>query len=141
VHGTTHEQVLARWESERCALQPILGKPAYPFVAEETRKVARDAYVSWRSSRYSVPWQYAAREVYVWETAGRLDIRCGSQRIALHSIATAKHQVVTESEHHKGIPFHAGRNSGKTLVHLRAGAPVVDQRSLAAYDSLAGWMQ
>ena len=141
VHGTTHEQVLARWEAERCALQPILGRPPYPFAAEETRKVARDAYVAWRSSRYSVPWQYAAREVCVWETAGRLEIRCGGKRIALHDIAAAKHQVVTEPEHHKGIPFHAGRNGGKTLVHLRAGAPVVDQRSLTAYDSLAGGMQ
>ena len=54
MHGTTHEQVLKRWEEDRAHLQPINGRLAYPYRDDEQRKVARDAYVSWQGSRYSV---------------------------------------------------------------------------------------
>jgi hypothetical protein len=64
VHGTTHEQVLLCWDEDQFAMQPVLsGRPPYPYMDDEQRKVARDAYVSWRGSRYSVPWLYAGKEV------------------------------------------------------------------------------
>jgi hypothetical protein len=61
VHGTTHEQVLVRWDAEQFSLQSLAGQPPYPYVDGELRKVARDAYVDWQGSRYSVPWQYAGQ--------------------------------------------------------------------------------
>lgn len=71
VHGTTHEQVSARWDADRVNLQGLANRPPYPYLDEELRKVARDAYVSWHGSRYSVPWQYAGREVWVRDRAQR----------------------------------------------------------------------
>ncbi len=41
--------------SSRCNRSTV-DRPPYPYVDEEQRKVARDAYVSWLGSRYSVPW-------------------------------------------------------------------------------------
>jgi len=35
----------------------LCNRPPYPFVENEPRRVARDAYVAWQGSRYSVPWQ------------------------------------------------------------------------------------
>src|SRR2546430_510758 len=67
VHGTTHEQVLVRWDVEQFSLQSLAGQPPYPHVDGELRKVARDAYVDWQGSRYSVPWQYAGQDVWVRE--------------------------------------------------------------------------
>ena len=64
-YGTTHEQVLLRWDEDQFAMQPVNQRPPYPYMDDEQRKVARDAYVSWRGSRYSVPWQYAGKEVWV----------------------------------------------------------------------------
>ena len=61
VHGTTHEPVMVRWDVEQFSLQSLAGQPPYPQVDGELRKVARDAYVDWQGSRYSVPWQYAGR--------------------------------------------------------------------------------
>jgi hypothetical protein len=62
IHGTTHAQVLLRWDEDQFAMQPVLnGRPPYPYRDDEQRKVARDAYVSWRGSRYSVPWLYAGK--------------------------------------------------------------------------------
>ena len=69
VHGTTHEQVLLRWDEDQFAMQPVNRRPPYPYMDDEQRKVARDAYVSWRGSRYSVPWQYAGKEVWVRDQA------------------------------------------------------------------------
>jgi len=45
--------------------------------------------------------------------------------------------VVTISEHHENIPL-GNRVTGKTLIHIQQGAPVVEQRPLAAYESVAG---
>ena len=136
VHGTTHEQVLIRWEEDRLNLQPVHGRPAYPYRDDEQRKVARDAYVSWQGSRYSVPWQYAGKEVWVRQQGDHVEVRYGAERIAWHAQTAKRHQIVTQSEHHVGIPLGSPR-SPKTLIHIQQGAPVVEQRALEAYEGLA----
>ena len=136
LHGTTHEQVMARWDADQFAMQGLDGRPPYPYVDEELRKVARDAFVSWQGSRYSVPWIYAGKEVWVRERDRGVEVHYGAQRIAVHSPATRRHQVVRQAEHHEGIPLGAHR-SEKTLIHIRESAPVVEIRPLAAYESAA----
>lgn len=137
VHGTTQQPVLRLWDHDQFSMRSIDGRPAYPYAEEEQRSVARDAYVSWQGSRYSVPWVYAGQQVTVRESRGEVIIQAGSERIATHSRATAQHQVITRHEHHHGIPLGGSRN-GKTLVHIQSGAPVVEQRPLLAYESIAG---
>ena len=78
VHGTTHEQVLARWDADQFSLQPLDGRPPYPYVDDELRKVARDAYVSWQGSRYSVLWEYAGRSVWVRDRGGAVEVHYGA---------------------------------------------------------------
>jgi hypothetical protein len=135
-HGTTCEQVSARWSAEQSNLQPIAGRPSYPYCDDELRKVARDAYVSWQGSRYSVPWEYAGKEVWVRNRDYEVEIHYGAQRIAQHMHACRKHLIVTQPGHHDGIPLGAARPDRKTLVHLRQTAPVVEIRPLAAYESV-----
>jgi transposase len=136
VHGTTREQVQIRWEQDQLSLQPMKARLAYPFADEEQRKVARDAYVSWQSSRYSVPWRYAGKEVWVRQQGHDVEVRCGAELIARHAPAVRRHQIVTRSEHHEGIPL-GNKPTGKTLIHIQQNAPAVEQRSLDAYESLA----
>lgn len=137
VHGTTHEEVARRLETERLTLQSIDGRSAFPYSDEEVRKVARDAYVSWQGSRYSVPWQYAGREVWVRQRGEQVEVRHAADCIAVHIRAERQHEVITRAEHHSAIPLGATRRENKVLVHLRETAPVVEIRSLAAYESLA----
>ena len=132
VHGTTREQVLIRWDEDQFSMQPVNGRPPYLYADDEQRKVARDAYVSWKGSRYSVPWRYAGKEVWVRD----VDVRCGAELIARHAPAVRSHQVVTRSEHHEGISP-GNKQPGKTLIHMQQSAPVVERRSLDAYESLA----
>jgi hypothetical protein len=58
---------MVRWDEDQFAMQPVdwRGSRRIPTVDDEQRKVARDAYVAWQGSRYSVPWQYAGKEVWV----------------------------------------------------------------------------
>ena len=40
VHGTTYERVLTRWDADQFAMQPLNGRPPYPYCDDELRKVA-----------------------------------------------------------------------------------------------------
>ena len=137
VHGTTYEQVLVRWDGDQFAMQPVNGRRPYPYSDDELRKVARDAYVSWQASRYSVPWQYVGKEVWVRKQGGQVEVQYGGERIAVHARAARRHQVITQPVHHAGIPLGGEGQGGKILIHLRERAPVVEARPLAAYESLA----
>src|SRR5205814_9179910 len=66
-----------------------------------------------------------------------VEIRTGRERIAMHGKAQRKHSVLTFPPHHQGIPLGARRAEGKTLIHLRQSARVVEKRSLAAYERVA----
>ena len=137
VHGTTYEQVLIRWDEDYFSMQKLNGRRAYPYVDDELRKVARDAYVSWEASRYSVPWNYAGKDVWVREHASLVEVHYGGERIAVHQRATRKHQVITEDVHHHGIPLGVSSGGDKILVRLRETAPTVETRPLAAYETAA----
>lgn len=136
VHGTTHAVAAARWDADQLSLQPLGGQPPYPYADDELRKVARDAYVSWQGSRYSAPWEYAGRSVWVRESGTAIEVHYGRERIAAHSQARHKHLVVTQPEHQRGIPL-GTRQEHKILIHIRDTAPVVEIRPLAAYETAA----
>jgi transposase len=140
VHGTTRDQVLLRFDEDQFSMQLLKQRADYPYFDDEPRKVARDAYVAWKGSRYSVPWEYAGREVQVHECGNEIEVFCGANCIATHDVSCGQHRVVTNARHHEGIPLGA-RNAGKTLVHIQQNAPEVERRSLSAYESLAGGVQ
>jgi hypothetical protein len=71
------------------------------------------------------------QEVWVREHGGEVEVHYGAERIALHAQAVNRHQVVTQNEHHQGIPLGSVR-TGKTLIHIQQSAPVVEQRPLEA---------
>jgi hypothetical protein len=141
VHGTTHEHVDRRWDEEKLKLQLTSGRLPYPYVDEELRKVARDAYVSWDSNRYSVPWAYAGCPVWIRDREGQIEVHYGKDKIAVHPRTSGKHQIVTLPEHHHGIPLGTRGPSTKILIHIQQTAPTVEVRSLAAYESVAGGVQ
>jgi hypothetical protein len=126
-----------RWDMEQFSMQPIENRPAYLYSDDELRRVARDAYVAWQASRYSVPWQYAGKEVWVREQGADVEVHYDGRRIAVHERAVSKHQVITQRVHHEGIPLGGDRTGGKILVQMRETAPAVETRSLAAYESVA----
>jgi transposase len=102
IHGTTRQQVGARFTaSERAALQP-LPLERFPCFQEARRVVHRDGHVEVERAYYSVPPEYLARRVWVrWD--GRL-VRVFNdkqEQIAVH----VRHQpgrFSTQSQHIAG---------------------------------------
>ena len=84
IHGTTHEIPLQRLKDE--SLNPLSSVPAYMTRKEESRKVSRDCYVSFRGNRYSVPWKYDGRECMIIEESATLKIEIDSGFAADHII-------------------------------------------------------
>ena len=74
--------------------------------------------------------------MWVRERGCDIEVLYGRERIAVHGQAARKHSVVTQPEHHRGIPL-GTRRDRKILVHMQDTAPVVEIRSLAAYESAA----
>jgi transposase len=136
LHGTTHRVVADAWEEEKPLLWPCEGRPPYPIVIQQLRRVARDAYVSYRANRYSVPWRAAGQEVFVRETDGYLEIVRDRELLARHPLCLDRHQVITLPAHHADLPLGGDGKRGKTRITLQE-APIVEQRPLAVYEALA----
>lgn len=137
-HGTTHREVFTAWQQEKPHLGPLAGRPSYPFISQEQRKVSRDAYISFRGNRYSVPWRVAGLEVQLHEKAGQLHIERGGERLAVHGLgAEGARQTVTVPAHHTGIPLEPLERSGKARIVLdirESLLPQVEVRPLWAYE-------
>lgn len=133
VHGTTHRVVREAWEAERPHLQPLADRPPYPYIPEVTRRVSRDAYVAYGANRYSVPWPMAGRDVRVCEIAGHLEVYAASERVAIHQVCADRHQVLTQRQHHQGIPLHSALRSTLDKITIQVRPPEVEVRPLAVY--------
>jgi transposase len=136
VHGTTHQVVREAWQAEQAHLQPLAGRPPYPYVPEVRRRVGRDAYVAYGANRYSVPWAAAGRDVWIREIAGRVEIYSGHERLAGHPLCAGRHQVLTEPQHHRGMPFHASPARASATIAIQVSSPQVEVRPLAIYEAV-----
>lgn len=138
VHGTTHRVVREAWEAEQPHLLSAQGRPPFPHGPETVRRVSRDAYVSYQSNRYPVPWAAAGQEVTLREVGGKLEVRAGNTLLVRHPLCLVPHQVLTLADHYAGLPAPAtGPPAGKARITITAAGPEVEVRSLAAYEALA----
>jgi hypothetical protein len=124
----------------------LAGRAAYPCIGQETRKVSRDAYVSFRGNRYSVPWYsvpwcVAGQEVLLQEDGAQLQITRGGECLAVHPLCSpGARQSITVAAHHAGIPLGLVGPTGKAKILLAdealavASLPVVEVRPLWAYE-------
>ncbi len=134
VHGTTGERPLDRLPHEN--LQPVAGIPPYRALILERPRVARDCYVSYAGSWYSVPAEYAGREV----------ISEGDQVLADYPLAAGRCQRITNPIHFRTLAARRDRRLQLEAARLLAQlpqqrtslleGPEVEKRSLAVYEAL-----
>ncbi|HEY8347831.1 MAG TPA: IS21 family transposase [Symbiobacteriaceae bacterium] len=136
IHGTTHERPADRWQREQAYLKPLPTQPLV-LVRTEPRQVAWDGTFSWNQSRYSVPWEWAARTVLVREQeTGELVVEADGQVIACHQVAGKPHSLCIDPAHHAGMPLNT-----PCCLHHPLGiqvAPEVEQRPLRVYELVTG---
>jgi transposase len=87
---------------DRKAFSP-LPPSRYVGVKEETRQVTSDCLISFGGSRYSVPWPFARKFVWVKVSRGYfLEIYSqGNALVATHVLAAKKGSVVLEKSHYR----------------------------------------
>lgn len=103
VHSVTKAAPEQLFNKEKETLLPL---PAmrYVSVREEVRKVTADCLISFNSNRYSVPWMFATKMVWIKVSKGYfLEIYSQSnQLIARHKMSLEKGQVIMLNEHYRG---------------------------------------
>lgn len=148
-HATTRAIPAERLRAE--GLQPLEGK-TYDTSYTVSRLVSKDCLVSYRGSRYSVPWRYARKPVVVKVPVGGqiLMVVAHDQVLARHALSPMTGALVIDPAHYAGLP-HAQRSwrrpprpiaAGLPLppgpgLGLRPEAPVVEHRHLSVYDTYA----
>jgi transposase len=111
VHRTHGEVIAARAERDRAALGPL---PAQPYVVcdRHTRRVGKDALISFAASHYSVPWRkvrpggrvelrVTPAEVAIWSLGRQQEL------LAIHPRATGRGSWVVDETHWDGLPNRA----------------------------------
>ena len=111
VHAATKERTKQRFETkEQLYLNPLpidqkTGEiRRYVGFKEEFRKVTKDALISYKGNKYSVPHYFASKEVWLKVLYGTtLQIFSTKNRlIASHTISLSKAEVFINEEHYKG---------------------------------------
>jgi transposase len=127
IHSTTGEIPNERAKSER--LNPITNVPEYALSVNETRKVTRDCYVSYKGNRYSVPWKYAGREAKVTEMDSKLKISIDDEEI-VHELVSGTGRIIRKKEHFSGLLKGIRDENREKYEQL------VEKRDLKIYDEV-----
>jgi len=98
-HGTTKEQPLVRFESERQALLPLPTTP-YDLAVWKQVKLHRDCYVTFEHAYYSAPFRLVGQQLWVRGGAQEVQLFTSDYRwVATHSRAQGPGQRLTHPDH------------------------------------------
>jgi transposase len=134
VHSTTGEIPFERLKKER--LNPL--KREYIIDKINLRRVQKDCLISYAGNQYSVPAEYAGRDVAVVALDNMLAAYHEGKQIAIHRISYQKKDMVVNAHHYRRLTFKQSFDIENTLLD---GGNVIDfpirPPSLAAYEEEA----
>jgi transposase len=109
IHQTTRMSPKQLLERESSCLM-ALPRDRYVNIKEQVRKATADCLISFEGNRYSVPWPFACREVWVRVSKGYYLEVYSSQNaiIATHILATTKGNVIINKAHYKNHKIERG---------------------------------
>ena len=141
MHGTTHEEPLARFARERDHLVLLAGQRGFQQKARVSRIVAEDYLVSLATNRYSVPFRFIGQRVEVHRRRDMVYIFHRDQAIATHPVLPGTHQFRIQPEHGPGAIARIARHRRSTVSDRSPrpdALPEVEVRDLACYEALCG---
>ena len=109
IHSVTKSTPADLFEQEKLSLLS-LPETRYVGIKEDNRKASNDCLLSYNGSRYSVPWMFAGKWVWIKISKGYfLQIYSQANKlIATHEITTKKGIVVINKEHYKSFKLFRG---------------------------------
>jgi hypothetical protein len=102
IHGTTHEQPMARFAREASALVQTLDRSSFFQALRRSRVVAEDWLVAIDANRYSVPWRLIGKTVEVVRVGALWQITHQGQVVAEHAVLAGRHQLSVQPAHGPG---------------------------------------
>jgi len=135
IHATTHEKPFERLSQEN--LMP-LAQRAYDITEIVYRKVSLESHVHFRTNRYSVPYQYAGKEVALKVLENRLQMIYRQEVIAEHEIEQhSQHQWITQVSHWEGLKaLRYGSGNSQRSAPPKVHLPEVEERDLTIYEEV-----
>jgi len=135
IHGTTGRVPLEMLREEN--LPSTAGRPAYPVEPAVLRRVSHDCLVSFRGCRYSVPSDWANKNVWVRAVSGqRLVVSAGGQIISEHPLEPVLKRTVLIDSHYAKLRHRSRMMPAKPIPRVEQAAVEVKHRSLSEYESL-----
>lgn len=102
IHGTTHERPIDRFVAEQPSLVPMASQRSFAQEGRRSRIVASDYLVSFRTNRYSVPFQLIGQTVELQAREGQLTIYHRDRCVAEHPMLEGQYQLRILPEHGPG---------------------------------------
>jgi transposase len=103
IHSTIKAVPQEMFAKEQSSLLSLPEK-RYIGIKEEVRKVTYDCLISFGGSRYSVPWMFAGKQVWIRISKGYiLEVYSQSNKlITTHKLSLKKSAVIIQQEHYRG---------------------------------------
>lgn len=116
VHSTTKQAPNTLYQQELNSLQS-LPNSRFVDIKEEVRKVTADCLFSFNGNRYSVPYHFACKEVWLKISRGSILQIYSSKNvlIAEHVLSLEKGKVIMKDEHYKEHRIECGNFSRLSL--------------------------
>lgn len=101
-HGETRQRPIDQWQHERNHLQPLNDQP-FDSALIKTVRASPQFRVSFDANRYSVPAEYATRQLQLKAYPDRLCIYADNKLIARHRRCYDRHQDIENPDHPKAL--------------------------------------
>lgn len=136
IHGTTHEIPFDRLKQED--LNKMDDVLPYNVFKEESRKISRDAFLSYLGNKYSVPYKFAGRTAKLRIQDTTFSVFVGKDLVCNHEIIPGNGKVSRNKEHFKGLlsEILSQRSNPRTKCRnaIVFRDPEVEKRPLSVYD-------
>jgi transposase len=133
-HGTTGEIPFERIKKER--LNPLVRE--YIIDKINLRRVQKDCLISYGGNQYSVPAEYAGRDVAVVALGNTLAVYHEGKQVAVHRISCQKKDMVVNPIHYRRLTVKQSFDVENTLLN---DADIFDKpvqiHDLSIYDEVA----
>lgn len=136
IHGTTGRVPFEVLPEEK--LKVIAGRPPYPINPAIVRMVSRDCLISYRGCCYSVPAEWAGKNVWVREISGeRIVVSAGNKIISEQPLELVLNRTVINEAHYSSLRGRPRPSAVTVVPRFEAALLDVERRSLSEYAALA----
>lgn len=115
VHSTTQQIPNNLYEEEKARLTQ-LPENRYVGTMEELRKANWDCLISVDGNRYSVPYIFAGKRVWIRKSQGRILKVCSQkgEEVARHELSKKKGEIIINEQHYEGLRQRRGQGQELT---------------------------